>query len=97
MSSKININNVDFCKTKIINITSSHSLKEKKMRLQESIIEAVGQVYNYLAENGEVTTKKMQKDLSLDDNFTSLSLGWLAREDKVAIEKRGAYTKVSLI
>ncbi len=67
------------------------------MRLQESIIEAVGQVYNYLAENGEVTTKKMQKDLDLDDNFTSLSLGWLAREDKVAIEKRGAYTKVSLI
>ena len=67
------------------------------MRLQESIIEAVGQVYNYVAENGEVTTKKMQKDLSLDDNFTSLSLGWLAREDKVAIEKRGAYTKVSLI
>ena len=67
------------------------------MGLQESIIEAVGQVYNYLAENGEVTTKKMQKDLSLDDNFTSLSLGWLAREDKVAIEKRGAYTKVSLI
>ena len=67
------------------------------MRLQESIIEAVGQVYNYLSENGEVTTKKMQKDLDLDANFTGLSLGWLAREDKVAIEKRGAYTKVSLI
>ncbi len=67
------------------------------MRLQESIIEAVGQVYNYLSENGEVTTKKMQKDLDMDANFTSLSLGWLAREDKVKIEKRGAYTKVSLL
>ena len=31
------------------------------MRLQESIIEAVGQVYNYLSENGEVTTKKNAK------------------------------------
>jgi len=67
------------------------------MRLQESIIEAVGQVYNYLVENGEVTTKKMQKDLDLDANFTGMSLGWLAREDKVQIEKKGAYTKVSLI
>ena len=67
------------------------------MRLQESIIEAVGEVYNYLSENVEVTTKKMQKDLNLDANFTSLSLGWLAREDKVNIERKGAYTKVSLI
>ena len=67
------------------------------MRLQESIIEAVGEVSNYLSENGEVTTKKMQKDLNLDANFTSLSLGWLAREDKVNIERKGAYTKVSLI
>ena len=67
------------------------------MRLQESIIEAVGEVYNYLSENGEVTTKKMQKYLNLDANFTSLSLGWLAREDKVNIERKGAYTKVSLI
>ena len=67
------------------------------MRLQESIIEAVGQVYNYLSENGEVTTKKMQKDLDLDANFTGLSLGWLAIEDKINIERKGAYTKVSLI
>ena len=65
--------------------------------MRESIIEAVGEVYNYLSENGEVTTKKMQKDLNLDANFTSLSLGWLAREDKVNIERKGAYTKVSLI
>lgn len=67
------------------------------MRLQESIIEAVGQVYNYLSENGEVTTKKMQKDLDLDANFTGMSLGWLAREHKIQIERKGAYTKVSLI
>ncbi len=67
------------------------------MRLQESIIEAVGQVYNYLSENGEVTTKKMQKDLDLDANFTGMSLGWLAREDKIKMERKGAYTKVSLL
>ncbi len=39
----------------------------------------------------------MQKDLDLDANFTGMSLGWLAREDKIQIERKGAYTKVSLI
>ncbi len=67
------------------------------MRLQESIIEAVGQVYNYLAENGEVTTKKLQKDLGMREDSMNLSFGWLSREDKIQIEKKGAYTKVSLI
>lgn len=67
------------------------------MRLQESIIEAVGEVYNYLAENGEVTTKKLQKDLGMKEDRMNLSFGWLSREDKIQIEKKGAYTKVSLI
>ncbi len=67
------------------------------MKLQESIIEAVGQVYNYLAENGEVTTKKLQKDLDMREDRMNLSFGWLSREDKIQIERKGAYTKVSLI
>ena len=35
--------------------------------MQETIIEKVGQIYNYLSERGEVTTTKMRKDLSLDE------------------------------
>ncbi len=64
--------------------------------MQERIIETAGRIWEYLNEKGEVTTRKMNKDLGLDDNFTSMGLGWLAREDKVNFEKRGSYTKISL-
>ena len=52
------------------------------MEMQESIVEAAGQIWNYLNSNGEVTTKKMQKDLSLDDNMTFMGIGWLSKEKK---------------
>lgn len=64
--------------------------------MQETIIETAGKIWEYLNEKGEVTTKKMNKDLGLDENFTGLGLGWLAREDKVTFNKKGSYTKVSL-
>lgn len=70
--------------------------KEKKPAVHDSIIETVGQIYNYLNENGQVTTTKMKKELNLDDNFVSMGLGWLSREDKIAIERKGPHTKVSL-
>ncbi len=64
--------------------------------MQERIIETAGQIWQYLNENGEVTTKKMNKDLGLNENFASLGLGWLAREDKVKFTKKGSYTKIIL-
>ena len=64
--------------------------------MQESIVEAAGKIWNYLNENGEVTTKKLQRDLDLNDNFINMGLGWLYREDKVNYSKKGSYTKVSL-
>lgn len=66
------------------------------MEMQETIIETAGQIWNYLNEKGEVTTKKMQKDLCLEDNMAFMGLGWLSREDKINYQKRGAHTKVSL-
>ena len=56
--------------------------------MQETIIETAGKIWEYLNENGEVTTKKMNKDLGLNENFTSMGLGWLAREDKVNFSTR---------
>ena len=64
--------------------------------MQKQIIETAGRIWEYLNENGEVTTKKMNKDLGLSDNFTNLGLGWLAREDKVNFSRKGSYTKISL-
>lgn len=64
--------------------------------MQEAIIETAGKIWEYLDRNGEVTTKKMNKDLSLDENMSAMGLGWLSREDKLNLNKRGSYTKVSL-
>ena len=38
----------------------------------------------------------MKKDLDLKSNFADLGLGWLAREDKVTISKKGTSVNVSL-
>lgn len=63
----------------------------------EQIGFSAGQIYNYLSENeGQSTFTKMKKDLDLKGNFAELGLGWLAREDKIEISKKGTSIKVKL-
>ena len=64
--------------------------------MMETIGQTAGKIWNYLNENGEVSLAKMKKDLDFKGNFAEMGLGWLAREDKINIEKRGAHTKLSL-
>ena len=64
--------------------------------LQEQIGFSAGQIYDYLSANGEATFSKMKKELDLKGNFADLGLGWLAREDKVEISKKGASVSVRL-
>ena len=64
--------------------------------MMETIAQSAGQIWHYLDENGEVSLSKMRKDLDLAGNFTELGLGWLAREDKVEISKKGASVSVRL-
>lgn len=68
-----------------------------KKEMQEQIIESAGQIYNYLAEKGEVTINKMSKDLDLDENFISMGLGWLSREDKLAYTRKPKSVSVKLV
>lgn len=64
--------------------------------LQEQIGMSAGQIYNYLNNNGETTFSKIKKELDLKGNFADLGLGWLAREDKVEISKKGSFVNVRL-
>ncbi len=64
--------------------------------LLDQIGTSAGEIYNYLNNNGTTTFSKMKKDLDLKGNFADLGLGWLAREDKVAISKKGTSVSVSL-
>ena len=64
--------------------------------LQEQIGFSAGRIYDYLNNNGESTFSKMKKELDLKGNFADLGLGWLAREDKVEISKKGTSVSVRL-
>ena len=64
--------------------------------LQEQIGISAGVIYDYLNNNGESTFSKMKKELDLKGNFADLGLGWLAREDKVEISKKGTSVSVRL-
>lgn len=64
--------------------------------LQDKIGQSAGEIYNYLNNNGESTFSKMKKELNLKSNFADLGLGWLAREDKVEISKKGTSVSVRL-
>ncbi len=66
--------------------------------MQDAIGLSAGQIYNYLAEQDSlVAFSKLKKDLDLKGNFAELGLGWLARENKVDIQKSGNSIKVSLL
>lgn len=70
--------------------------RERK-EMQEQIIESAGQIYNYLSNKGEVTINKMTKDLDLDENFVSMGLGWLSREDKIHYTRKPKSVSVKLV
>ena len=68
-----------------------------RKEMQEQINESAGQIYNYLADKGEVTINKMTKDLDLEDNFVSMGLGWLSREDKISYTRKPKSISVRLV
>ena len=70
--------------------------KQQDVQLQEMIGTSAGEIYNYLNVNGESSFSKMKKELDLKGNFADLGLGWLAREDKVEISKKGTSVNVRL-
>ena len=63
----------------------------------ETIGTTAGQIWQYLDRKGESTLAKMSKELDLDTNFAQMGIGWLAREGKINVEKRGNSTKLRLI
>ena len=65
--------------------------------LEQEIGLSAGQIYNYLTDNeGQTTFSKMKKELDLKSNFAELGLGWLAREEKVELSKKGNSLNIRL-
>ncbi|OGI27154.1 MAG: hypothetical protein A2287_08140 [Candidatus Melainabacteria bacterium RIFOXYA12_FULL_32_12] len=61
-----------------------------------NIGEITGRIWDYLNANGETSLANLKKTLDLKPEQVTMSLGWLAREDKVNFEKKGNSIKVSI-
>jgi hypothetical protein len=61
--------------------------KKEKIMLQEKAGEVAGKIWNALNETEGLTQKQVKKATKLVDKDFFLGLGWLLREDKVAVSE----------
>jgi len=66
------------------------------MVMIQSIGDIAGKVWNFLNEKGEANLSQLKKGVKADSNLVLQAIGWLAREDKLLIEKKGRYITYSL-
>ena len=50
---------------------------------------AAGKVWKFLEEAGEANLSQLKKGVKVDQNLLLQAIGWLAREDKLLIERKG--------
>ncbi len=62
----------------------------------QSIGETAGEVWRLLNGNGAASLNSIKSCLKVDQNLILQAIGWLAREDKLCIEKKGRYVTYSL-
>ena len=58
--------------------------------------ETAGKVWSFLDKHGEANLTQIKKGLKGDANVILQAIGWLAREDKLLIEKKGRLITYSL-
>ncbi len=61
-----------------------------------SIGETAGKVWRFLNEREEATLNQLKKGIEADPNLVLNAIGWLAREDKLRINKDGRFVTYSL-
>lgn len=57
--------------------------------MSEVIGHAAGLVWKHLNENGDSSVSKVAKETGINKNDIHRAIGWLAREEKINIEKKG--------
>ncbi|RKZ83143.1 MAG: hypothetical protein DRQ39_09870 [Gammaproteobacteria bacterium] len=55
-----------------------------------------GDVYRYLYETGEASLNDLKKELGTTPAMLQMAVGWLAREEKIVLSKKGAGYLVKL-
>ncbi len=64
--------------------------------MHAEIGEAAGKIWAYLDSHGPSTVAKLKTGTRLPDELLHEGIGWLAREEKIALEKKGRTTSISL-
>ena len=65
-------------------------------QVQTEIGEAAGKIWAYIDSHGPTTLGKLKTGTRLADDVLHQAIGWLAREEKIALEKKGRTTSISL-
>jgi hypothetical protein len=58
--------------------------------------EIAGTVWMFLNQNGESNLNQLKTSIKADPNLILQAIGWLAREDKIRIEKKGRFVTYAL-
>jgi len=58
--------------------------------------ETAGKVWEFLNEQGEANLNQIKKKVKAEPNLILQAVGWLAREGKIQIEKRGRFITYAL-
>jgi predicted HTH transcriptional regulator len=64
--------------------------------MSNTIGDAAGKIWHYLAENGPASVSKIEKETEIARNDVQRAIGWLAKEDKLVIEAKGRVETISL-
>ena len=62
----------------------------------QSIGETAGKVWEFLNEKGEANMRQLRRGVKVDRDLILQAIGWLAREEKLRIEKKGLFITYSL-
>ncbi|MFH0863322.1 MAG: winged helix-turn-helix domain-containing protein [Candidatus Altiarchaeota archaeon] len=57
---------------------------------------SAGKLWTALNNGKPATLAEVKKKTGLDDNMMAMAIGWLAREEKVIIDRKGAVVSVKL-
>ena len=70
--------------------------REKNPTMEAMIGDAAGQIWKLLYENGEISTAQMVRESGLPRDLAQRAVGWLAREEKIELEKVKRFEKIRL-
>ncbi len=77
-----------------------NQMEDKKMLATEvsleinAIGEDAGRIYDYVRGHEECTFAALKKDLKLSAESTAFALGWLAREGRIDMRKKGISLRI---